>query len=212
MIDRRQYAPATQRNREAIAAVLQKYLPHQGSILEIASGTGEHACFFAPLFSPRWWITSDADPFCRESIAAWRDHEALANFRPPLDLDVNAKVWPVEQEILEEPITAIVAINLIHISPWESCLGLLTGAERILPEGGILYLYGPYRQKGVSTAPSNEAFDQSLQSRNPAWGLRQLEDVIGEAEKRNLHNQAIIPMPANNLSVIFQKGSGETVC
>lgn len=211
MTDRRQYAPATQRNREAIAAVLQEYLPHQGSILEIASGTGEHACFFAPLFSPRWWITSDPDPLCRESIAAWRDHEALANFQPPLDLDVNAAVWPVEQEILEEPITAMVAINLIHISPWESCLGLLTGAERILPEGGILYLYGPYRQKGLPTAPSNEAFDQSLQSRNPAWGLRSLEEVIDEAEKRNLHNQAVIAMPANNLSVIFQKGSGKAV-
>ncbi|AGF52586.1 slr0065 [Synechocystis sp. PCC 6803] len=209
MTDRRQYAPATQRNRETIAAVLQEYLPSQGSILEIASGTGEHACFFAPLFSPRWWITSDPDPLCRESIMAWRDHQALANFQSPLDLDVNDQVWPVEREILREPVTSIVAINLIHISPWESCLGLLTGAERILPEGGILYLYGPYRQKGVPTAPSNEAFDQSLQSRNPAWGLRQLEDVIGEAGKRNLHNQAIIPMPANNLSVIFQKGSGQ---
>ncbi|MBE9240988.1 class I SAM-dependent methyltransferase [Synechocystis salina] len=211
MTDRRQYAPATQRNREAIAAVLQEYLPPQGSILEIASGTGEHACFFAPLFSPRWWITSDPDPLCRESILAWQEHQGLACLQPPLDLNVQSSPWPVEAEILPEPITAIVAINLIHISPWESCLGLLNGAERILPAGGRLYLYGPYRQDGVTTAPSNEAFDQSLRSRNPAWGLRQLEDVIEAAKKRNLHNQAVIAMPANNLSVIFQKGSGKNL-
>lgn len=205
MTDRRQYAPATQRNREAIAAVLQEYLPSQGSILEIASGTGEHACFFAPLFSPRWWITSDPDPLCRESILAWQAHEGLPSLCPPLDLNVQLPIWEMEQEILEEPITAMVAINLIHISPWESCLGLLAGADRILPKGGILYLYGPYRQAGVKTALSNEAFDQSLQRRNPAWGLRHLETVVAEAEKRNLTQKAVIPMPANNLSVIFEK-------
>lgn len=205
MTDRRQYAPATQRNREAIAAVLQEYLPSQGSILEIASGTGEHACFFAPLFTPRWWITSDPNPLCRESILAWQEHQGLNSLRPPLDLNVQSPVWPVEQEILPEPIAALVAINLIHISPWESCLGLLAGANRILPKGGVLYLYGPYRQAVVPTALSNEAFDQSLQSRNPAWGLRHLEDVTAEAEKRNLISKVVVPMPANNLSVIFEK-------
>ncbi len=203
MTDRRQYAPATQRNREAIAIVLQEYLPNQGSVLEIASGTGEHACFFAPLFSPRWWITSDPDPLCRESILAWGDHQGLPSLQGPLDLDVRSHHWQVEQ--YGEEITAMVAINLIHIAPWESCLGLLAGADRLLPKGGILYLYGPYRQAGMVTAPSNEAFDRSLKSRNPAWGLRNLEDVTEEAKKKNLAKKAVVAMPSNNLSVIFEK-------
>ncbi|MFM1841363.1 MAG: hypothetical protein RLZZ490_94 [Cyanobacteriota bacterium] len=204
MTDRRQFAPATQRNREAIAAVLQQYLPIQGSILEIASGTGEHAQFFAPLFAPRWWLPSDPDPVCRNSIAAWQTYQPLENLQPPLALDVTQFPWAVETVSLPQPITAIVAINLIHIAPWEATLGLLDGAARILPQGGILYLYGPYRQSMVTTAPSNEAFDQSLRSRNPTWGLRNLETVTTEAKTRGLSLLEVITMPANNLSVVFK--------
>ncbi len=205
MTDRRQFAPATQRNREAIAAVLQQYLPSQGSILEIASGTGEHAQFFAPLFSPRWWIPSDADRLCRDSITAWQAHQPIENLQPPLALDVTQSPWAVETASLPETITAIVAINMIHISPWAAGLALLDGAERILPKDGILYLYGPYRQANVKTALSNEAFDQSLKARNPAWGLRQLETVTAAAKERGLLIQTVIEMPANNLSVVFKK-------
>ena len=205
MTDRRQFAPATQRNREAIAAVLQQYLPSQGSILEIASGTGEHAQFFAPLFAPRWWIPSDPDPRCRDSIAAWQTYQPLENLQPPLDLNVTQAPWAVETLSFPAPITAIIAINMIHISPWAAGLALLDGAKRLLPKAGILYLYGPYRQATVETAPSNEAFDQSLKARNPAWGLRNLETVTAEAKDRGLSLQAVIEMPANNLSVIFTK-------
>jgi len=206
MTDRRQFAPATQRNRGAIAAVLQQYLPSQGSILEIASGTGEHAQFFAPLFAPRWWIPSDPDRLCRDSIIAWQAHQPIENLQPPLILDVTQSPWAIETYSLPEPITAIVAINLIHISPWAACLALLDGAARILPKDGILYLYGPYRQANVETAPSNEAFDQSLKSRNPAWGLRQLETITATAKDRGLSLKTVIAMPANNLSVVFAKG------
>lgn len=205
MTDRRQFAPATQRNREAIAAVLKQYLPAQGSILEVASGTGEHAQFFAPLFAPRWWLPSDPDPVCRESITAWQDHQPLENLQPPLNLNVTDFPWAVEKQSLPDPITAIVAINMIHISPWTAGLALLEGAKRILPKAGILYLYGPYRQGTVETAPSNEAFDQSLKARNPAWGLRNLETVTAAAQERGLSPLAVIAMPANNLSVIFIK-------
>jgi hypothetical protein len=205
MTDRRQFAPATQRNRGAIAAVLQQYLPSRGSILEIASGTGEHAQCFAPLFAPRWWIPSDPDPLCRDSITAWQDYQPVSNLQSPLDLNVTQAPWPVETLALPEPITAIVAINLIHISPWTASLALLDGANRILPKAGVLYLYGPYRRAGVKTAPSNEAFDQSLKARNPAWGLRNLETITAEAEDRGLSLQTVIEMPANNLSVIFTK-------
>lgn len=206
MSDLRQFAPATQRNREAIAAILQQYLPSQGSILEIASGTGEHAQFFAPLFAPRWWIPSDPDPQCRASITAWQAHQPFENLQPPLDLDVTQCPWAIEQQPLLEPITAIVAINMIHISPWAATLALLDGATRILPPNGVLYLYGPYHQATVPTAPSNEAFDQSLKARNPAWGLRQLETVTAAAQERGLIQRAVVSMPANNLSVVFVKG------
>ncbi|MEB3159909.1 MAG: DUF938 domain-containing protein [Synechocystis sp.] len=207
MTDRRQFAPATQRNREAIAAVLQQVLPSQGSILEIASGTGEHAQFFAPLFAPRWWIPSDPNPLCRDSIAAWQTYQPLENLQPPLDLDVTQVSWAVETDSLPDPITAIVAINMIHIAPWDATLGLLDGAARILPQAGILYLYGPYRQGQVKTAASNEAFDQSLKARNPTWGLRDLETVTAEAEARGLSLIQVVDMPANNLSVVFKVNS-----
>ena len=197
----KQYAPATERNRQPILEVLQKVIPKEGNILEIASGTGEHACFFAPYFSPRQWIPSDPDRLLRLSIEAWRQDCKSDNLQIPLDINVTLPDW--DEKIDHSAIAVIIAINLIHISPWSACQGLMKGVGKILHSGGILYLYGPYKQKGKHTAPSNEAFDQSLQFRNPEWGVRNLEDVVELAEKYQLNLHKIIPMPANNLSLIF---------
>lgn len=210
----RQYAAATTRNREPILDVLQQVLPPEGTVLEISSGTGEHAVFFAPRLQPRPWIPSDPNPIARDSIAAWRSHLPADTLYPPLALDVRDSVWPVEADPLPEalhdwdrerhPIRAIVNINMIHISPWSACLGLMAGARRILPPGGVLYLYGPFKRNGQHTAPSNAAFDQSLRSQDPAWGVRDLDEVIAAAAEQQLTFVTTYTMPANNLSVVFQ--------
>ncbi|MBF2067038.1 MAG: DUF938 domain-containing protein [Calothrix sp. C42_A2020_038] len=202
----KQYAPATQRNREAILEVLQQVIPANGTILEIASGTGEHAVFLAPRLPGHSWVPSDPNPLSRDSIAAWLNELACENVHPPVDIDACLPVWVVEEDTfpLSAPITAIVNINMIHISPWDACLGLMAGANRILPSGGILYMYGPYKQNGNHTAPSNEAFDTSLKMQNPEWGVRDLEEVIQAAAAQNLGFVKTFQMPANNLSVVFQ--------
>ncbi len=199
--DLRRYAPATDRNRKPILAILRQVLPSTGTILEISSGTGEHGVFMAPQLAPRYWLPSDPDPEARASIAAWQQFEPYDRMYPPIDLDASSDQWLVESK---EPVTAIVNINMIHIAPKAAYLGLFAGAQRILPVGGILYLYGPFKQGGVHTAPSNAAFDQSLQSRNPAWGIRDLEEVTAVAHSNNLELQQLYPMPANNLSVVFK--------
>lgn len=210
--DARQFAPATQRNRDPILAVLSEVLP-EGAVLEISSGTGEHAVYFAPRLAPRAWIPSDPNPAALASIESWRQHQPAPNLYPPLRLDVTSPVWPVEQplpsgfetlDLQQQQIRAIVNINMIHISPWSACLGLMAGAGRILPSGGVLYLYGPYKQQGEHTAPSNAEFDRSLQLQNPAWGVRDLEAVIAAAEAEQLRWVQTVAMPANNLSVVFQ--------
>ncbi len=213
-LDARQYAPATQRNRETILKVLLQVLPPTGTVLEVSSGTGEHAVFFAPRLQPRKWIPSDPNPVARASIAAWREHCPADNLYPPIELDVRNPIWDVEQDKLPEPlqdmgfnrdsIVAIVNINMIHISPWSACLGLMAGAGRILPPDGILYLYGPFKQGGKHTAPSNANFDESLQAQNPEWGVRDLDEVVAVAQAQNLSLVETYAMPANNLSVIFQ--------
>ncbi|BAB72343.1 class I SAM-dependent methyltransferase [Anabaena sp. FACHB-709] len=205
--DPRKYAPATQRNREPILEVLLQVLPASGTILEIASGTGEHAIFFAPRLKPRKWLPSDPNPELRASITAWIAQFPSDNLYPPVELDASQPIWSVERDAIlqDAPIAAIVNINMIHISPWSACLGLLAGAGRILPPGGILYLYGPYKQGGEHTAPSNAAFDESLRSQNPEWGVRNLEDVIAAAKQQNLQLHKTYQMPANNLSVVFQR-------
>jgi hypothetical protein len=204
--DARQYAPATQRNREFILEVLLQVLPTSGTILEVASGTGEHAVFFAPRLSPRQWLPSDQNPQLLASIHAWTEQCPADNLYPPIELDASVPIWAVEKDTsLDSSIVAIVNINMIHISPWSTCLGLMAGAGRILPAGGILYLYGPYKQNGEHTAPSNAAFDQSLKAQNPEWGVRNLEDVIAAANAEGLQLQATYQMPANNLSVVFQR-------
>ena len=207
--DLRSYAPATQRNREPILAVLLQILPPLGTVLEISSGTGEHGVFFAPNLSPRHWLPSDPNPMARDSIQAWREDSPADNLHPPLDIDVQESVWSIEKEPLpllqSSPLTAIVNINMIHIAPWTACLGLMAGAKRLLPVGGVLYLYGPFKQNGQHTAPSNADFDISLRQRNPEWGVRDIEEVVKVGEECNFVLQKVVPMPANNLSVIFTR-------
>lgn len=199
MTDARRHAPATQRNREPIAAVLRDELPPQGLVLEVASGTGEHAAWFAGLFPTLVWQPSDPDPQALESIAAWGAASHHANLRPPLRLDAAAQDWPVTRA------DALLCINMVHISPWEATLGLLDGAARILPAQGPLILYGPYLRAGVETAPSNLAFDQDLRRRNPAWGLRAVEAMDTAAAERGLARTRLEEMPANNLTLVFRR-------
>ncbi len=203
--DARRFAPATQRNRQPILEVLTRVLPPQGTILEIASGTGEHAVFLAPRLQPRLWQPSDPDPELRASISAWQTHLPDDRLRSPLDINAQAPEWIVETEPPPEPITALVCINMIHISPWASCLGLLAGAGRILKPGGILYLYGPFQRGGAHTAESNQQFDQMLRAQDPSWGVRDLDQVTEQADTHALQLQEIVSMPANNLSVIFSR-------
>jgi SAM-dependent methyltransferase len=206
----RKFAPATQRNREPILSVLQGVLPQRGLVLEISSGTGEHAIFFAPQLPHLYWLPSDPDPIALESIRAWQQEQPTQTLLPPVSLDVSQPHWSeqVHLHMAQPPlmgvsIAAIVNINMIHISPWRATLGLMAGAEALLPTGGMLYLYGPYKQGGVHTAPSNEAFDDMLRSRNPEWGVRDLEEVIAVAEKHHLTWHRTIEMPANNFSIVF---------
>ncbi len=191
------HAPATARNREPIRDVLARELPERGLVLELASGTGEHAVFMAAAFPQLEWQPSDPDPVALVSIAAWRDESGLPNLRAPIVLDVTAP-WPVAAA------DVIVCINLIHISPWEATLALFDGASRILPPNGLLYTYGPYRFAGV-IAPSNDAFDQSLRSRDSRWGVRDVRDLRAEAELRGFTQQGEVQMPANNHSLIFRR-------
>ena len=196
----KQQAPAAERNREPILDVLREVLPERGLVLEVASGTGEHAAFLAAAFPRLLFQPSDPEPAALRSIAAWRSEAGLFNLLEPLALDARAAEWPVARA------DAILCINMVHISPWAATEGLMRGAGRLLGEGAPLYLYGAYRRDGFETAPSNEAFDESLRARDPAWGVRNLEDVVAEAEKSGLSLQAVTEMPANNLSVVFRKG------
>ncbi len=205
MSRRAQSAPSAERNREAILDVLKEVLPASGTVLEVSSGTGQHAAYFAPELAPLRWLPSEFDRALIDSIEAWRERVPAANLLPAVTLDACAPVWPVEQEPPERPITAIVNINMIHIAPWQTCLGLLAGAGRILPPDGILYLYGPYRRGGAHSAPSNEDFDRSLRARDPQWGVRDLDEVEIAAEGEGLVLERVIDMPVNNLSVVFRK-------
>ncbi|MGC1310575.1 MAG: DUF938 domain-containing protein [Phormidesmis sp.] len=212
MSDSRQYAPATERNRQPILAVLQQVLPKAGTVLEISSGTGEHITYFASRLRYLQWIASEPQAVMRDSIQSWAAAIPTDNlYLPPLDLNVSDYPWPVEKELAENeslgPITAIVNINMIHISAWEMCRHLMAGAQRILPTGGVLYLYGPYKRDGEHTAPSNEAFDRVLRDRNPEWGIRDLEAVTAVAQQHSLVLEQVIPMPANNFSVVFRRDS-----
>ncbi|MBD3733432.1 MAG: DUF938 domain-containing protein [Sphingopyxis sp.] len=198
MTDARRHAPATERNREPIADILRTVLPERGTVLEIASGTGEHAIHFAQAFPQLDWQPSDPDPTAIASIRAWAETSRLPNLRPPLTLDASADEWPIERA------DALLCINMIHISPWEATVGLMRNAAKLLPAEAPLILYGPYLQQGVETAPSNLAFDESLKQRDGRWGLRQLEDVVALAESVGLRMDAVHRMPANNLIAVLR--------
>jgi SAM-dependent methyltransferase len=199
--DARQYAPAVARNRDPIWSVLQPRLPQEGLVLEVASGSGEHAVHFAQNAGPGVvFQPSDADPNCRASIDAWTQASGLANIRRALALDAVQETWPVDRA------DVVLCFNMIHISPWEATIGLVRGAARVLPPGGLLFLYGPYKRGGRHTAPSNEAFDREfLKARNPAWGVRDLEAVASLAAEHGFAAPGIVEMPANNLSVLFRR-------
>lgn len=195
----KRHAPATLRNRDAIAAVLADWLPASGTVLEVASGSGEHAVHFAAVFPQLDWQPSDPDPSGLTSIAAYRAEAGLANVAPPIALDAAAGSWPVDQA------NAILCINMVHISPWAATLGLIAGAARLLAPGAPLILYGPYTEPDVSTAESNLAFDASLRSRDPAWGLRDTGVVKAAAATAGLAFDERRAMPANNLMLLFRR-------
>jgi len=197
-------SPAAQRNREPILAVLRRHLPAEGAVLELASGTGEHVVHFAAALPGLTFQPTDADAAARASTAAHAADARLANVRAPLALDATAPRWDLPADVAAQ-LVAIVCINMIHISPWEATLGLLRGAGKALPPGGLLFLYGPYRRGGAHTAPSNADFDASLRARNPSWGVRDLEAVVAEAQSCGFALVEIVDMPANNLSVVLRK-------
>jgi SAM-dependent methyltransferase len=191
--------PAPERNKAPILQVLRRVLPRSGTVLEIASGTGQHVVHFADALTGLDWQPSDPEEGHRNSIHARVAQAGLGNVAPPLELDVLERPWPVRG------LDAIVCINMIHIAPWAATLALLEEAGRLLPAEGVLYLYGPYRRGGRDTAPGNADFNADLRRRNPEWGVRNLEDVVRCAAASGLSLQEVVEMPANNLSVVFRR-------
>jgi hypothetical protein len=201
LTDARRVASAAARNRDPILEVLRTVLPPSGLVLEIASGTGEHAIHFAAALPALRFVPSDPDRGARASIAAWRDHAAVQNLAAPIDLDVLAPAWWARAPHTD----AILCINLIHIAPWEATLGLLAGAAILLEPGAPLLLYGPFRRGGRHTAPSNAAFDASLRARDERFGVRDLEAVERVAGDQGLSTDRVVEMPANNLCVALRR-------
>ena len=204
------HAPATGRNRSFILETLKQVLPAEGTVLEVASGTGEHAVYCAPALQGRRWLPSDISDENLASIDAWRSEFPSDNLLAPIKLDASASIWPVEQTAPTAPICAIVSINMIHITPWACCEGLFAAAGRILQanpttgEPGVLFLYGPFMRDGRHTAPSNAQFDRQLKERDSRWGIRSVEDIVALGTHHGLQCTALIDMPANNLSVVFK--------
>jgi len=193
-------APSTARNRDPILGALRTRLPVRGLVLEVAAGAGEHAAHFAAALPTLQWRPTDADGEALRSIAAWREHAGLDNLLPPLRLDASQpETWPVERA------DAVVAINMIHISPWAATVGLMAGAAQLLPSGGGLFLYGPFIESDTPTAPSNLEFDESLRRRNPDWGVRHVDDLVALGVTHGMALSERITMPANNLVLVFRK-------
>lgn len=197
--DARLCFPSAARTRQPILDVLSQHLPVHGLVLEVASGSGEHAAHFAQACPGLSFQPSDPDPMHRASIDAWTAALGLANVRAAIHLDVTAEMWPIAAA------DAVLCSNMIHIAPWAAAVGLMRGAGRILPPGGVLYLYGPYKRGGRHTAPSNEAFDASLRAHNPEWGVRDLEAVADLAAAQGFAAPVVVRMPANNLSLVFRR-------
>ncbi len=201
--DARRHAPATLRNRDAILAAIAPLLPAEGLLLEVASGSGEHAAYMAPRLPPGLiWQPSDADPQALAGIDAHAQASGAANLRPALWLDVLARPWPLPRA------DALLCCNMIHIAPWTAAEALFAGAAALLPAGAPLLLYGPYRRDGLPTAPSNEAFDRSLRQQDPRWGLRALDgEVVPLAAAQGFGLEEVVAMPANNLTVLFRRAA-----
>lgn len=197
----RRSAPAASRNVVPIGEVLADWLPKSGTVLEVASGTGEHALAFARRFPALTWQPSDPDPLALASISAWAK-DGPDNLCQPVVLDAAKAGWPVAEA------DAILNVNMVHISPWAAGLGLLDGAAQLLKPGAPLIMYGPWLEEGVDPAPSNLAFDRSLKGRDSSWGLRLVEEFAREAELRGLHLAERRHMPANNLMLLFLIGPG----
>lgn len=193
------HAAATERNREPILDVLRRVLPPAGSVLEIASGTGQHAAFFAAALPALRWQPSDPAPHFRDSIRAWTAAAGVHNVAEPLDLDVERWPWPVARA------DAILNINMIHIAPWSAAVALFEGGARILPAGGTLFLYGPFKRDGRHTAEGNQRFDERLRAEDPRWGVRDAGDVEALAAASGFQAPEIVAMPANNLSLVFRR-------
>jgi SAM-dependent methyltransferase len=197
--DPRMFHPHVERNREPILAVLKRLLPERALVLELASGSGQHAAFFAKALPSASWLPSDVDPKALASIAAFRAEANVRNLLAPVRLDATAEAWPVKRA------NAIICCNMIHISPWGACRGLMAGAGRVLLSGGFLFLYGPFKIDDHHTARSNQEFDAWLHGQNPEWGIRDLGEVRALASEQGLTLAETVPMPANNLSVIFRR-------
>jgi hypothetical protein len=200
--DARLVAPATARNREPILAILRRHMPTRGLMLEVASGSGEHAAYFAKASGPDLCFQpSDPDAAARASIDAWAETLGVRNVLPAIALDAAAEHWPIQKA------DGVLCINMLHIAPWAAAVGLVRGAAGVLPKGGMLYLYGPFRRGGRHTAPSNEMFDRSLRMQNREWGVRDLERVTELAEEHGFARPVVAEMPANNLSLVFHRSA-----
>ena len=193
------HAAATERNRGPILDVLRTVLPAAGLVLEIASGTGQHAAFFAPAFPGLRWQPSETSARMLESIRAWSAAAGAGNLLPPVSLDVESEPWPVAQA------DAIVNINMVHIAPWSAAQALFRGAARRLPGSGVLFLYGPFKRGGQHTAESNQRFDERLRGEDPRWGVRDLDDIQALASSVGFGAPEIVPMPVNNFSLVFRR-------
>ena len=196
------HAPHTLRNRDPILAVLRRVLAEATAVLEVGCGSGEQAPYFAKALPYLRWLPTDADAAADASATAWQEASRTANVIAPMRLDAARPDWPLPSGFTPD---AIVSINMVHIAPFAACEGLMAGAGRLLPPGGVVYLYGPFRVGGAHTAPSNAAFDRSLRAREPDWGIRDLETVIDESARNGLSHSETVAMPANNLSVVFLK-------
>jgi hypothetical protein len=204
LTDGRLVSPSADRNKGPILAVLERILPPTGTVLEIASGTGQHVVHFARALRRLTWQPSDVEAECLRSISAWLSAQRLPNLRQPIELDVRALPWPVGA------VDAVVCANLLHIAPWPVVPALFAGAGAALPASGPLYLYGPYSLQGRHTAVSNQIFDRALRAHDPEWGVRDLAEVARAAEEHGFELAETADMPANNLSVVFRK-RGPTV-
>ncbi|MDM7941932.1 MAG: DUF938 domain-containing protein [Hydrogenophaga sp.] len=202
-------SPAADRNKQAILETLQRVLPERGMALEIASGTGQHATWFARGL-PGWqWQPTDLQASAMATIAAWTEQSGVRNVLPPMRLDVTSGQWPEEADLFGEAFgetfDAVYCANLLHIAPWAACTGLMQGAARVLAPRGVLITYGPYLEHDVPTSPGNLAFDESLRNTHPEWGIRALPAVIAEGQRAGLHLRERHAMPANNLLLVWAR-------